>query len=43
MQLCSGVAINEKRDYISEEDILWVIENGEYHEIVEKKLEVRQK
>ena len=43
VQLCSGVAINEKRDYISEEDILWVIENGEYHEIVEKKLEVRQK
>ena len=38
MQLCSGVAINEKRDYISEEDILWVIENGEYHEIVEKKV-----
>ena len=38
VQLCSGVAINEKRDYISEEDILWVIENGEYHEIVEKKV-----
>lgn len=38
VQLCSGVAINEERDYITEEDILWVIENGEYHEIIDKKI-----
>lgn len=31
IQLCSGLAINEKRDYIKEDDIYWVIENGQYN------------
>ena len=30
VQLCSGIAINEDRKWISSEDILWIIENGEY-------------
>ena len=37
IQLCSGIAINEERDYITEDDIKWVIENGQYTEIQEKK------
>ena len=36
IQLCSGLAINESRDYIKEEDIYWVIENGQYNPRVEK-------
>lgn len=31
VQLCSGLAINENRDYIKESDIYWVIENGQYN------------
>ncbi|MGL5086974.1 MAG: ATP-dependent protease LonB [Clostridium sp.] len=38
IQLCSGFAINENRVNISEEDIDWVIENGEYIEIPNKKI-----
>ena len=37
IQLCSGIAINEERNYITEEDIKWVIENGQYTEVEEKK------
>lgn len=33
VQLCAGVAINEDRENITEEDIRWVIENGQYTEI----------
>lgn len=33
VQLCAGVAINEDRENITEEDISWVIENGQYTEI----------
>ncbi|WP_343009477.1 ATP-dependent protease LonB [Clostridium celatum] len=38
VQLCSGIAINEEREKILEEDINWVIENGQYTEIPEKKI-----
>ena len=38
VQLCSGIAINEERAKILEEDINWVIENGQYTEIPEKKI-----
>ena len=38
VQLCSGIAINEEREKILEEDINWVIENGQYIEIPEKKI-----
>ena len=38
VQLCSGIAINEERSNITVEDIKWVIENGEYTEIIDKKL-----
>ena len=40
IQLCSGIAINEERDYITEDDIM-VIENGQYTEIQEKKISDR--
>lgn len=33
VQLCAGIAINEDRKNISEDDIKWVIENGQYTEI----------
>ena len=33
VQLCAGIAINEDRENITEEDIKWVIENGQYTEI----------
>lgn len=36
IQLCSGIAINDNRDNITEEDINWVIENGQYTEIPDK-------
>ena len=39
--MCSGIAINEERDYITEDDIKWVIENGQYTEIQEKKISDR--
>lgn len=38
IQLCSGIAINEGRDNITEEDIEWVIENGEYTLRPERKI-----
>ncbi|GAB6169435.1 ATP-dependent protease LonB [Clostridium carnis] len=38
IQLSSGVAINENREEISIEDIQWVIENGHYIEIPDKKV-----
>lgn len=38
IQLCSGFAINENRKNITEEDIDWVIENGQYIEIPDKKI-----
>ena len=38
VQLCSGFAINENRKNITEEDIDWVIENGQYIEIPNKKI-----
>lgn len=31
IQLCAGIAIYEKRSMISDVDIKWVIENGQYH------------
>lgn len=36
IQLCSGIAINDDRSNITEEDINWVIENGQYTEIPDK-------
>ena len=33
VQLCAGIAINEDREDITEDDIKWVIENGQYTEI----------
>lgn len=33
VQLCSGIAINDERTNIEEDDIKWVIENGQYSEI----------
>ncbi len=38
MQLCSGLAINENRDYIKESDIYWVIENGQYNPRMERMI-----
>lgn len=38
MQLCSGIAINENRNNITLEDIKWVIENGNYTEVPNKKI-----
>lgn len=38
IQLCSGFAINENRKNITESDIDWVIENGQYIEIPDKKI-----
>lgn len=41
IQLSSGVAINENRSDISIEDIQWVIENGNYTQIPDKKVKDR--
>lgn len=38
VQLCSGLAINENRDYIKESDIYWVIENGQYSPRMERMI-----
>ena len=38
IQLSSGLAINENRKDINVEDIQWVIENGNYTEIPDKKI-----
>ena len=41
IQLSSGVAINENRSDISIDDIQWVIENGNYTQIPDKKVKDR--
>ena len=41
VQLSSGVAINENRCDINIEDIQWVIENGNYTQIPDKKIKDR--
>lgn len=38
IQLCSGIAINNSRTNITEEDINWVIDNGQYTEVPEKHI-----
>lgn len=38
MQLCSGIAINEDRNNITIDDVTWVIENGNYTEVPNKKI-----
>lgn len=38
IQLASGFAINKERQYITLDDINWVIENGQYTEVLEKKI-----
>lgn len=38
VQLCAGIAINEERFEITEEDVNWVIETGQYTRIEDKKL-----
>lgn len=38
VQLCAGIAINEDRENITEDDIKWVIENGQYTEIPEVRV-----
>lgn len=38
IQLASGFSINDERKYISNEDVYWVIENGQYTEIIEKRI-----
>ena len=42
IQLCSGLAINENRSEILEDDIKWVIENGQYSEVPDVKLKENQ-
>ena len=37
IQLCSGVALNENRDYITNNDVEWVIENCQYTKRIEEK------
>ena len=38
IQLASGVAINEDKEYIEIEDVQWVIENGNYTQIPDIKI-----
>jgi Lon-like ATP-dependent protease len=38
IQLASGIAINEERKNINKNDIQWVIENGNYTQIPDKKI-----
>ncbi len=38
IQLAFGIALNEKRDKITIEDIEWVIENGQYSPKIDKKI-----
>ncbi|VYU09264.1 ATP-dependent protease LonB [Clostridium paraputrificum] len=38
IQLCSGVALNENRDYITSNDIEWIIENCQYTKRIEEKV-----
>ncbi|HAZ36464.1 MAG TPA: ATP-dependent protease LonB [Clostridiaceae bacterium] len=39
IQIAGGIAINEKRKNITEEDVEWVIESGNYNPRPEKKIE----
>ncbi|QAA34113.1 ATP-dependent protease LonB [Clostridium manihotivorum] len=43
IQLCSGLAINEGRTIINEEDIEWVVENGQYSLRPEKMVGTKPK
>ena len=36
--MCAGIAINEDRENITEDDIKWVIENGQYTEIPDMRV-----
>ena len=38
IQLCSGVALNENREYITSNDVEWVIENCQYTKRIEEKV-----
>ncbi|WP_368260156.1 ATP-dependent protease LonB [Clostridium paraputrificum] len=38
IQLCSGFALNENRDYITNNDVEWVIENCQYTKRIEEKV-----
>lgn len=38
IQLCSGVALNENRNYITSNDVEWVIENCQYTKRIEEKV-----
>ena len=38
IQLCSGVALNVNRDYITNNDVEWVIENCQYTKRIEEKV-----
>lgn len=38
IQLCSGGALNENRDYITNNDVEWVIENCQYTKRIEEKV-----
>ena len=38
IQLCSGIATNKNKDFISNEDINWVIENCQYTKRIEDKI-----
>ncbi|KMT22757.1 ATP-dependent protease LonB [Clostridium cylindrosporum] len=41
VQIAGGIAVNENRDTITEEDIEWVIESGQYNPRPERKIESR--
>ena len=38
IQLCSGIALNDNKDYIDSNDIEWVIENCQYTKRIEEKI-----
>ncbi|GAA0180641.1 ATP-dependent protease LonB [Clostridium sediminicola] len=38
IQLATGIAINDERNFVSESDLKWVIENGHYAARLEKKV-----
>ena len=38
VQLCSGIALNDNKDYIDSNDIEWVIENCQYTKRIEEKI-----
>ncbi|MGG7178668.1 ATP-dependent protease LonB [Clostridium paraputrificum] len=38
IQLCAGIAVNDKRNNITVKDIEWVIENGQYTKRMEDKI-----